>query len=272
MAKNILFVGVFCVLFVLWLRYFEWRSIFFPTREISETPQALNLAYEEIFFKTEDGVGINAWFIPVQHPLENQKKRQYAVLFCHGNGGNISHRMEKIAMFHGLGFSVFIYDYRGYGKSEGRASEQGMYRDTRAAYEYLLKQKAIVPEALIVYGESLGAAAAVDLVAQTTVAALILEGAFSRAQDMAKELYPFLPGFVIQTKLDSLSKISNVSCPLLFIHSEGDEIVPIELAHKLYNQAREPKTFLAIEGDHNFGVINFQDKVIEGIRAFVDSL
>lgn len=269
MAKNILFIGIFCVLLVFWLRYFEWRSIFFPTREISETPQVLNLAYDDIILKTEDGIELNAWFIPAP---SKEAKSQLTVLFCHGNGGNISHRLDKIAMFCGLGFSVFIYDYRGYGKSEGRASEQGMYRDARAAYQYLVKQEAIAPDAIIVYGESLGAAAAVDLAAQAKVGSLILEGAFSSAKDMAKELYPFLPSFVIQSKLDSLSKMNAVSCPVLFIHSQDDEIVPIELARKLYNVAREPKTFLAIEGDHNFGVINFQEKVRAGIREFVHSL
>ena len=265
MMKNLFFALLFIGLFFLWFKNFEWHSIFFPTKDFAETPKVLGLNYEDIYFNTEDGLKLNAWFIPAT-------KQQYVILFAHGNGGNISHRMSKVAMFHDLDFSLFLYDYRGYGKSEGKASEIGIYRDTNAAYNYLVKEKKIPPDKIIVYGESLGGACAVDLAANVNVKAVILEGSFTNAKDMSKEIYPFLPAFFIMSKLDSFSKIKNIKAAKLFIHSEEDEIVPIELAKKLYNQALEPKAFLTIGGSHNMGVIDFEDKIKKSIVEFFNSL
>ncbi|MHA1896218.1 MAG: alpha/beta hydrolase [Promethearchaeota archaeon] len=265
MVKFFLYIIIFAVLFFFWFKNFEYRSIFFPTKDFDQDPSAIGLIYEDVYFKTKDGIKLNAWFIPAEGG-------DFTILFAHGNGGNISHRMDKISMFHEKGFSLFLYDYRGYGKSEGRPSELGIYRDTYAAYNYLVQEKGIPSNKIIVYGESLGGAPAVDIVSKVKTQALILEGAFSCAKDMSKEIYPFLPTSLLMSKLDSLSKIRNIKVPSLFIHSESDEIVPIELARKLFNAAPEPKKFLTISGGHNYGVIDFQDKVKNSIVEFVDSL
>ena len=265
MLKNICVLIIALVLGVSWFRYFEWRSLFFPTREFSYSPGTFGMEYEDIFFKTQDGLTLNAWFIPA-------KAARYTVLFCHGNGGNLSHRVGKIETLHKLGLSVFIFDYRGYGKSEGRPSEKGIYLDARAAYDYLTKQKGISAYSLIPYGESLGGAAAVDLACRVELKALVLESVFSNAKDMSREIFPFLPVFILGSKLDNLSKIRNVTIPKLFIHSSNDEIVPFSLSQKLFRSAPEPKTFVTIGGAHNTCHIDSRRQYTEGIAAFIDAL
>jgi len=268
MIKNTILIIVFFFFLVFWMRYFEWRSLFFPTRESSYTPETFNLEYEDIFLKTQDGLQINAWFIPAKAA----KSEEFTILFSHGNGGNISHRISKIAILSELGLNVFIYDYRGYGRSQGRPSESGIYLDARAAYNYLTSERGISTDKIIAYGESLGAAVTVDLAAKVELRALILEGAFSRAQDMAKEIYPFMPSFLIYSKFDSLAKIKNITFPKLFIHSLSDEIIPIELARKLFNQAPDPKLFITIDGSHNLSFIDSHNQVKVSISEFLDKL
>jgi len=254
------------VLGLLWFRYFEWKSIFFPTREIFDTPKAFGFDYEDIYIKTEDGQTINAWFIPAKN------NTNLTILFSHGNGGNISHRIDKITILRNLGLNVFIYDYRGYGKSQGKPSEEGIYLDIQAAYNYLIKEKGLKPDDIIAYGESLGAAVNVNLASQVKLKALILEGIFSNAKDMSKEVYPFLPVFLIRSKFDSLSKIKQITMPKLFIHSKDDEIVPIHLSKKLFNAAPGEKTFTTIAGGHNTCHIDSQDEYIKSIASFVEKL
>ncbi|MBL7131383.1 MAG: alpha/beta hydrolase [Candidatus Omnitrophica bacterium] len=265
MLKNIIFVICFFVLMAIWFRYFEWRSIFFPAKDLSYTPDTFDLEYEDIFLTTKDGLKIYAWFISANSNM------RYTLLFSHGNGGNISHRISKIVMLNKLGLNIFIYDYRGYGKSEGRPSEAGIYLDAQAAYNYLTKEKGISPDNIIAYGESLGSTVSIDLASKVKLKALILEGAFSRGKDMAGEIYPFLPSCFIHTKFDSLSKIKNMTIPKLFIHSSNDEIVPIQLSRKLFDAAPDPKTFTTLGGGHNTSFIDSQNKYIEGISSFIDT-
>lgn len=268
MLKGIIFlIGVF-VLFMLWFRYFERRSIFFPTKDFSYTPSEFGLRYEDVFFAAGDGARINAWFI---HSNKDAPQR-LTVLFCHGNGGNISHRISKIEILSQLGLDVFIFDYRGFGRSKGIPSEKGVYLDAEAACDYLTKDKKISADDIIAYGESLGVAAAVDLASKKKLKALILEGAFSSAQDMAREIYPFLPGFLIHSKFNSIAKIKNVAIPKLFIHSSNDEIVPIHLGQKLYNVALEPKSFAVLGGGHNTCFMDSQEKYRDSISSFIGKI
>ncbi|MFC1645912.1 alpha/beta hydrolase [Candidatus Omnitrophota bacterium] len=266
MFKNTIFLIIVLALGLAWFRHFEWKSIFFPTREFAYTPDAFGLAYEDVFIETEDNLKINAWFIP------SASNGRYTVLLSHGNGGNISNRVEKIAILHKLGLSVFIYDYRGYGKSNGIPSERGIYLDTLAAYNYLIRERGIPADSIIVYGESLGAVVAVDLTSKQKAKALILEGAFTNAKDMSREIYPFLPTFLLQSKLDSLSKIKGISIPKLFIHSQNDEIVPIHLSRKLFDAALEPKSFITVDGGHNTCYLDSKVEFAESIASFVDTL
>ncbi len=228
-------------------------------------PSDSGLEFQDLYFTTPDGEKLNAWFFP-------SKGAKKSLLFFHGNAGNISHRLEKISIFKKLGLQVFIIDYRGYGKSSGKPSENGIYLDAQAAYDYLVKEKKFSPDNIILFGESLGAQAAVDLASKNQVGAIILEGNFTSAKDMSREIYPFLPTIFLSVKFDSLSKIAKVNCPKLMIHSRNDEIVPFRLGEKLFNAAGGPKTFLAIYGGHNSSFIDSEDLFTSKIREFINNL
>lgn len=213
-------------------------------KEIEVTPKAVGLDYEEINFKNKDNLFLNSWFIP-------SPRNKKTVLFFHGNAGNISHRLEKIVFWHNLGFNLFIFDYRGYGKSQGKPEEIGLYEDARAAYDYLLEQKKLSEKEIVLFGESLGGAVAIDLATRINASSLIAESTFSSAADMAKLIYPYVPSSVIKSRFDSVSKVKNIKMPKLFMHSLNDEIVPFKFGKKLFEAASEPKDFLEIRGGHN---------------------
>jgi fermentation-respiration switch protein FrsA (DUF1100 family) len=264
MFKSIAYIVVLLAVMIGYAKYVESKTVFFPSREMEITPEFIKLPYEEINLKTPDKLKINSWFIPATS--------RYTVLFCHGNAGNISTRLEKILVLHDFGLNVFIFDYRGYGKSQGGPSENGMYIDTKTAYDYLVNQRKINPEDIIIYGESLGGAAAINLAAKARNRGLIMEGVFSRAVDMARRLYPFLPPFLFSVKFDSLSKIKNIETPKLFIHSVDDGIVPIDLARKLYRAAKGEKYFVEIDGPHTTAFLDSKEKYIAAIKSFLARL
>ncbi|MEE8317992.1 MAG: alpha/beta fold hydrolase, partial [Candidatus Omnitrophota bacterium] len=176
MIKHIIFIAIILVFLLGYFRYFEHHSLYFPTKEIELLPSNIDLSYEDVYLETDDGMRLNAWLIPAKHS-------RYTVLFCHGNGGNISHRIEKILILNQLGLDIFIFDYRGYGRSSGRPSEKGLYKDVRAAYNYLVSERKVSPDSIILYGESLGGAVAIDLARIESVKALITEATLSSAKD-----------------------------------------------------------------------------------------
>lgn len=265
MMKIILIV-VFCLFFIFaYTKYLEKRGIFFPSWTIEATPAAAGLEFENVFFPTQDGQKLNGWFVPGS---ANSK----VILFLHGNAGNISHRLEQLVLFNKLRLSVFIIDYRGYGKSTGRPSEKGIYRDAYTAYQYLISQKKLKPEEIILYGESLGSQAAIDLANKEKVAAIIAEGTFSSASDMAHSRYPFLPTIFLSIRFDALNKIKKINCPLLIIHSRDDEVVPFRLGKKLFDAALEPKEFIALSGGHNEAVYLSQEPFINALKKFINAL
>ena len=255
-------IGVFCIF---WIRYAERHNTFFPMKEIELDPSLTGIAYKEVYLTTSDNVRLHGWFFP-------NKTAKHTLLFFHGNAGNISHRLDKALLLHSLGLNVFLFDYRGYGKSDGTPSEAGVYRDASAAYNYLVKHLGVPENAIILYGESLGGAIAIDVAKKQNPAALITEEAFSSLRDMGKVVYPFIPSSSISNKFDSVSKISSVRCPKLIIHSINDEIVPFGQSVKLYNAASKPKEMLEIRGTHNTA---FQDSIEHyrhGIDNFIEAL
>ncbi|MFH1553106.1 MAG: alpha/beta hydrolase [Candidatus Omnitrophota bacterium] len=253
------------VLFIaLYVRWFERSSIFFPSRQIVATPDSIGLAYEDVYFKTSDGVQLNGWFVP------DGDSPRATVLYCHGNAGNISHRLDIIRMFNSLGLDVFIFDYRGYGRSNGGPSEEGTYLDAQAAYDYLVNTKGIDPERIVIYGKSLGGAVAVDLATRTEVRAVISDSAFTSTVNMGREIYPFLPvELVITMKYDTISKVKGLSMPKLIIHSSEDEIVPFHHGEEIFENCAEPKHFYRMLGGHNDGVFIYEDKFTHGIDEFL---
>ena len=263
--KYLLWLIIFIALFFMWVKYVESHNLYFPMKKVTDTPELLGLPYEEIYFRTSDDKKLHGWFIP-------NDKAKFTIIFCHGNAGNISHRLEKIAIFYDLGVNMFIFDYRGYGKSEGRASESGLYKDTEAAYNYLTGERNISKDDVVIYGESLGGAASIELAERKEVKALITEEAFTSVKDMTKIYYPIIPHFMIGTKFDSVSKIKDIACPKLIIHSLNDEIVPFYLGEKLFNAAGPPKEFLKIRGSHNTAFLDSEEEYIEGIKSFLNGL
>jgi len=264
MVKNILYLSTGIIFFIFYIKYIERRSLFFPTRPVEVFPDAVNLKYEDVNLNSASQ-RINGWFVGA----DNAK---YTILFFHGNGGNISHRLEKLAIFHDLGLSSFIIDYRGYGRSTGVPSEQGLYQDAGSAYDYLIKERRIIPERVIFYGESLGGAVAVDLAAKVPGAALIVDSSFSSVRDMAKAIYPFLPEFILSDWFNSAAKVPKITIPKLFIHSKNDEIVPYKLAQKLYSAAAEPKKSVEIIGSHNTGFMDSRGRFISSLKEFTGGL
>ena len=246
----------------------EDRFIYFPTRDLEGTPDGLGLEYEEALFASE-GHRLHGWFIP--GPLD------ITWLWTHGNGGNISHRLENLLMVHRrLGVSVFIFDYRGYGRSEGTPSEQATYRDAEAALEYLQGIPSAQDDRIVLYGRSLGAAVAVELALRRgdSIAGLILESGFSSIPAMARRAYPFLPvGPLLRTRYDSLSKMGRIRTPVLVMHSPEDEVVPFEEGQKLFRAAPEPKTFHAIAGGgHNETYIAGGEAYWQALDRFLEGL
>jgi len=238
----ILIVSIFIFAY---LRYFEKKGIYYPTKTIVFDPANSGLKYEDVFFETEDNLRLNGWFVPTENP-------RGTLIFCHGNAGNISHRIEIIEIFNRLKLNVFIFDYRGYGKSQGTPSEEGLYQDAQAAYKYLLSRKDINKEAILVYGKSIGANVAIDLVSKVSTACLISESGFTSAYDMGKKMFPYLPiKWIITVKYDALEKIKNITIPKLIIHSKEDEIVPFKLGERLFEAASPPKEFYQMRGTHN---------------------
>ena len=248
----------------LYVRYLENRTVFAPSKTLDATPQDIGLFFENIFLKTADGLSLHGWFIPAQNALAKT-----TLLYLHGNAGNISGRLSKIKIFHDLGLDVFIIDYRGYGRSEGVATEIGVYLDAMAAYDYLQTRLDLNRNGIIAYGASLGGAVAVDLATKRKINALIIDSSFTNAKDMAKTIFPFVPSFFIKTKLDAVSKIKNLTIPKLFIHSVEDDLVPIALGEKLYQASLKPKVFLKIKGTHNDGHEVDRDNFVNGIKQFL---
>ncbi len=227
---------------------FERRLIYFPFRELELQPVAYGLRNEEAFLVAEDGVRLHAWFLPLEAAART-------VLVCNGNAGNMSYRLDRaVEMQRRLGLSVLLFDYRGYGRSEGSPDEQGTYKDARAAYRYLIESKRVPATDIVLFGESLGAAIAVQVALEGPAGALVLESAFTSIPDMARAAYPFLPpvGPLIRTRYETLAKIPKLTLPLLILHGERDEIVPLAQGRRLFEAAGGPKRFFVVPGaGHN---------------------
>lgn len=250
---------------VIFIAQFQDHLVYFPTKEISRTPTDIGLAYKTVRFRSRDGLLLSGWYIP--HPNSDT-----VILFCPGNGGNISHRLMPIDLLHAMGLSVFIFDYRGYGESEGRANEEGTYQDAQAAWEYLLSM-GYKPNNIILYGQSLGGAVAAYIASEREPKALILEGAFTDITALAQEHYFLLPvGLISRYRYDTVSYLQKTNAPVLIIHSTHDKLVSYRHGQKLYDTAHEPKTMLTIYGGHNTALMESQKVYTHGIRAFLKGL
>jgi uncharacterized protein len=256
-------IAYVCVLGLVFV--FQSRLVFYPQigREIMTTPQAYGLPYEEVEIATEDGERLASWWVPATDA-------RGTVLIFHGNAGNISHRVDYLLMFNRLGYSVLIFDYRGYGTSTGSPSEQGTYRDAAAAWRHLVEQRGVRAGDVVLFGESLGGAVASWLAARRPARALILASSFTSATDLGAQVYWFLPVRMLsRIGYDNMANLKEVRAPVLIAHSREDDIVPFSHGQKLFAAANEPKAFLELRGGHNDGFI-FMRK--EWVRALADFL
>jgi fermentation-respiration switch protein FrsA (DUF1100 family) len=247
-----------------------WEVDNIPAREGEVIPKV-----EDCSFVTNDGVRLHGWYCTPQRKLSGRLEplpAEMVLLWFHGNAGNISYRYDMIRAMMELPVQVFIIDYRGYGKSEGKPNERGLYLDARAAWDYLINERRVAPDHIVIFGKSLGGAPAIDLATQVEPAGLIVQSGFTSAGDMAAMVLPFLPRVFLHTKMDSLSKIHQVHCPKLFIHSRADEVVPYELGRRLYEASPEPKEFYEVKGSpHNSTYIAGGKPYFEALRRFVAS-
>jgi fermentation-respiration switch protein FrsA (DUF1100 family) len=264
-------VTVLAIVLVLYLvlclvaYFFQRRLIFLPQRALDATPDQVGLSYRDVFFHAEDGVRLHGWYIPAEDPCGT-------LLFCHGNAGNISHRLGSVGLFHDLRLNVFLFDYRGYGRSRGRPGEEGIRQDAWAAWQHLIGQEGMVPESIVILGRSLGGAVAIELASRVTPRAVIIESSFTSLVDLAIRHYPWLPlRLLLRIQFDAKDRVRQVTGPKLFVHSPQDEVVPYALGLRLYRQARHPKQFLRIRGSHNDGFLTSGALYREGVRAFLDA-
>ncbi len=229
---------------------FQHKLLYIPWRKVEATPADLYLPFEDVQIETPDGMKLSAWYIPAENS-------DCTVLFCHGNAGNISHRLDTLALFYELGINCLIFDYRGYGQSTGKTTEEGTILDTLAAFQWLSDQKDLPPESIILFGRSLGGAVAAQAAAnlpQTPPAGLVVESAFTSFVDIGSHYYPWLPvRWFARYSYNTLKAIQNVPCPVVVIHSPDDEIIPYEMGCRLYEAAPAPKRFFQLKGSHNEG-------------------
>jgi fermentation-respiration switch protein FrsA (DUF1100 family) len=262
-TKTLLHIAIGYLLFCAILYLLQDKMLFVPTKNLEALPSDAGLQYQDVFFTSSDNTELHAWYIP-------SDKKRAVVLLSHGNGGNISHRIEKLSMLHALNLDVFIYDYRGYGKSSGTPTESGIYLDAMAAWDYITKSKGIKPEEIVLYGESLGSAVSIELASNVPVAAIIIEGGFTSLRELAQRLLPYVPArYLCRYDFDSLSKVKGLMYPKLFIHSIDDEIVPFTMGKRLFVEAPGPKGFLQLSGGHNDGFYISKHIYMEGIKAFL---
>jgi fermentation-respiration switch protein FrsA (DUF1100 family) len=263
MINGLLISVLLLSLFGGWLYYQQPAMIFFPIKDLVETPEDWGLDYENTTLKTRDGIKLHGWFIPHQ-------RASRTLLFFHGNAGNISHRRESVMIFHQLGLNVFIFDYRGYGHSQGKPSESGLFNDAVAAWQYLVDEKGLSRQQVIIFGRSLGGSVAANLAAKVQPRALILESTFSSASDMANAIFPILSAIIpLRFEFNTVEHIKHVTSPLLVVHSTEDDIIPFKLGDKVYRAANQPKYFIKIHGDHNYGFLQSQPNYENALEEFL---
>jgi fermentation-respiration switch protein FrsA (DUF1100 family) len=258
-------LAVYVILIIL-VTVLQPHFIFFPERRIMATPKLMQLPFEEVAFVTEDNVILSGWFIP-------REDSKGVILFCHGNAGNISHRLDSINIFYRLGLSTFIFDYRGYGMSRGKITEEGTYRDAEAAWRYLVRIKEYPPNEIIIFGRSLGGAIAARLAKHHKPKGLIVESTFTSVPDIAASLYPCLPvRLLARYQYKAIDHIREVRSPVLVVHSRNDDIIPFSHGEKLFEAAGNPKEFLEISGTHNEGFLTSGKRYTIGLGSFIDKL
>lgn len=237
-----------------------------PTRELVASPADIGLTYENINLITKDNERIHAWYIPAK------EKTSKTVLFLHGNAGNISHRLETIKIYHQFGFNFLIFDYRGFGNSTGSPSEAGTYIDANTVWHYLTSIKKLAAEDIILVGRSLGGGVATELAKKSQPALLILESTFTSMTEVSGVHYPFMPtNLIVKHRYETINRLADIHCPIVFVHSKQDEVIPFEQSQRNFAAANEPKHFIEIHGGHGSGFIFSKPSYVAGLQNAFDA-
>lgn len=239
--------------------------VFHPMADLAETPSDWGMEFEDVNLESEDGIRLHGWYIPAP----NSRR---VLLFLHGNAGNISHRRDSLRIFHDLGLDIFIVDYRGFGRSQGQPSEEGLYMDAFSAWHYLTEQRGIEAQDIVIFGRSLGGAVAAQLASRVKPAAVIIESGFSSAADASRLIYPLLSRIVLlRYHFPAADHLARADTPILIMHSLADRIVPIGLGRRLYQHAPQPKRFVELSGGHNDGFLLSMPDYARELAAFLAS-
>ncbi len=253
-------------LMMLFVFLYQPRLVYFPQveRELTATPRAAGLDYEDVTLTTADNVKLHGWWVP-------SRNARGTILLMHGNAGNISHRLGYLTMFNRLGYSVLLFDYRGYGKSGGHPDEEGTYRDAEAAWLHLTATRNVAPRDIVMVAESLGGGVATWLALKYPPRALVLASTFRSVPDLGAQIYPWLPvRLLARITYDNLARIARVDAPVLIAHSRDDDVIPFAHGEALFAAAREPKQMLVLAGGHNDGFLFTRDAWIAAVGAFLD--
>ena len=251
----------------------EKRFVFFPEPEVASTPEDAGLPYEDVCLTTADGLKLHGWFVPAPPDATGPDTQTW--LWFHGNGGNLGTRVGQIERTHHLlAVHQFIFDYRGYGRSEGKASEQGTYLDARAALQYVAQRPDVEPSRIVYFGHSLGAAVAIELAVDHPPAGMALIAPFSSIRDMTKLILPLpMAGWIVRNHYNSVGLMPKVRAPVVILHGEIDEIVPHAQGVKLFEAANHPKTFVTLpDAAHNNAHHVAADVMARSLVEFQDSL
>lgn len=227
--------------------FFDQLFVYHPFPWINQDWARLSaLPLEDVWFRSTDGTPLFGWYV-------GSSGTPAVLLWCHGNAGNIIHRLENLAELHRLGLSVFLFDYRGYGRSSGKPSEGGLYQDALAAHAYLTEKREIPPRRIVIFGRSLGAAVAGEVASRRPAAGLILESSFPSVEALAKAHYFGLPAhWLLRARFNLTDRLRDVHIPILVVHGDRDDIVPIEMGKQVFEVAHEPKSLFIIPGaNHN---------------------
>jgi pimeloyl-ACP methyl ester carboxylesterase len=262
-------IGYACI--IVYLMTQETKLVFYvtygkPVRLVP--PDSTQLKYKRIEILSEDGVKLVGWAILSQKDTLTSPW----LLFCHGNASDISYidYIERYKLFTNLGLNVLTFDYRGFGESDGKPSEAGLYKDVMASYNYLTVIRHIQPQRIIIYGHSLGTGVAIELATRVPAACIVAEGGFQSVPEVAHQMYPFIPmRLLVRNRFMSIDKIGRITMPKLIIHSSDDEINPISEGRALYEKALPPKRFLEIRGSHDPAPMESKESFCNGLTSFL---
>ncbi len=243
------------------------KILFLPSGDIRTSPASAGMTYEEHFFPSHNGNQIHGWFVPAA-----SNENALTILFCHGNAGNISGRVSLISLYHSLGYNVFIFDYQGYGLSEGSPSETNILEDGLAAWDFLTHELGVPSHSVLPVGRSMGGAVAAHIAAQRNPRALAIESTFTSVPDMAKQTYYIYPiDLMARIQLPTIEFVRNFDGPVMIAHSREDRLIPYEMGRKLYEVAGPQRFWLELSGDHNEGYIATGKAYGEAYKKFVKS-